>query len=365
MSPQKENLVLFPFMGQGHIIPFLSLALKLEQQRGFSITFVNTPLNIKRLRNNLPKSSNINLVEIPFDSAKHGLPPNSETTEALPAPLVRRLVESTPALKPAFRTLVAELVAEHGGKNPLCIISDMLFAWSVDVAHEFGIFHAIFNTSGGFGTAGLHTMFLNLPYLESNSDEFWMPGFPTGYMFKTENLPEELRAATKPVKFAVEMFRDWKETDAMLFNTVEEIDHTGLTYFHEQFPNCSVYAVGPIVSAAAGTQARGGGEELEGTIKQCIKWLNSKPEKSVLFVAFGSQSAPSDIQTFELAKALEFSDIEMPFSKKNFRSNGEILCDCGKPATLQTSWEDEHCGRRFHGCNKIEGEENATEGEEN
>ncbi|KAG8370897.1 hypothetical protein BUALT_Bualt13G0031200 [Buddleja alternifolia] len=195
MSPQKENLVLFPFMGQGHIIPFLSLALKLEQQRGFSITFVNSPLNIKRLRNNLPKSSNINLVEIPFDSAKHGLSPNTETPEALP-PLLS-LIESTPALKPAFRTLVAELVA---GEKPLCVISDVFFSWSVDVAHEFGIFHAIFNTGGGFGMASLHTMWLNLPHLESNSNatEFWLPGFPA------------------------------------------EIDRIGLTYFREQFSNCSV-----------------------------------------------------------------------------------------------------------------------------
>ncbi|PSR90220.1 UDP-glycosyltransferase, partial [Actinidia chinensis var. chinensis] len=39
----------------------------------------------------------------------------------------------------------------------------------------------------------------------------------------------------------------------------------------------------------------------------CMKWLDSKPEKSVLYVAFGSQMQPSPSQTIELATALEAS----------------------------------------------------------
>ena len=38
-----------------------------------------------------------------------------------------------------------------------------------------------------------------------------------------------------------------------------------------------------------------------------MKWLDSKPEKSVLYVAFGSQMQPSPSQTIELAMALEAS----------------------------------------------------------
>ncbi|KAI3461073.1 hypothetical protein Pfo_017736 [Paulownia fortunei] len=295
MSPRKENIVLFPFMAQGHIIPFLSLALKLEQEKGYAITFVNTPLNIKKLEQNLPKHSSIRLLEIPFDGTKHGLPPNSETTETLPLPLMLRLIESSPPS------------SNVSGNPPLCIISDMFFAWSAEIAHEFGTLHAVFNAGGGYGMAGLHTTWLNLPHLKSNCDEFWLPGFPRGYRFKTKNLPQHLQAAKSPWKFALDMSQDWKETDAMLFNTVEDFDQTGLTYFQEQFPNCSVYAIGPIVSSV-GSKARGG-EEAESTRNHCMKWLDSKPQKSVLYVAFGSQSSPSEPQTIELAKALEASNV--------------------------------------------------------
>ncbi|KAL3850086.1 hypothetical protein ACJIZ3_011968 [Penstemon smallii] len=295
-------------MAQGHIIPFLSLGLKLEQEKGYSITFVNTPLNITKLQNHLPKSSNIRLLEIPFDSTEHGLPPNSENTETLPPPLMLQLVESSPALKPAFRQLMSCLYVQgNTEKRPLCVISDMFFAWSADVAHEFGIPHAIFNAGGGYGIAGWHTSWLNIPQLKSNSGEFWLPGFPKGYSFKTKNLPEHLQVVVKgPWEFALEMFEDWKKTDAMLFNTIEDVDGTGLTYFREQFP-CSVYAVGPIISSA-GSKARGG-EEAEVTRNICIKWLNSKPKNSVLYVAFGSQSSTSEAQTRELAKALEASNV--------------------------------------------------------
>ena len=54
---------MFPFMAQGHIIPFLALALQIEQRKNYTITFVNTPLNIKNLRSTLPANSSIHLLE--------------------------------------------------------------------------------------------------------------------------------------------------------------------------------------------------------------------------------------------------------------------------------------------------------------
>ncbi|GFZ18197.1 UDP-Glycosyltransferase superfamily protein [Actinidia rufa] len=88
MAEIKENIVMFPFMAQGHIIPFLGLALELEKKTGYTITFVNIPQNIKKIQPLLPPTSAIRLLEIPFDPSAHGLPPNFETTESLP-PLLR------------------------------------------------------------------------------------------------------------------------------------------------------------------------------------------------------------------------------------------------------------------------------------
>ncbi|KAG5577423.1 hypothetical protein H5410_057557 [Solanum commersonii] len=132
MEKKKGTIILFPFMAQGHIIPFLTLAFKLEK-KGYHIIFVNTPLNIKKLKLSLPQNSSISLLKIPFNSSEHGLPPNTENTDSLSYKLLN---------------LVSSLI-----EKPLCVISDLFFGWSANIAHEFGIFHVIFSGAGGFGLA--------------------------------------------------------------------------------------------------------------------------------------------------------------------------------------------------------------------
>ncbi|GMY16372.1 UDP-glycosyltransferase 92A1-like [Fagus crenata] len=102
MADTKEHIVMFPFMAQGHIIPYLALALQIEQRKNYSITFVNTPLNIKNLKSSLPPNSSIHLLEIPFSSSNHGLPPDTENTNILPYHLIINLIEASTSLKPSF-----------------------------------------------------------------------------------------------------------------------------------------------------------------------------------------------------------------------------------------------------------------------
>lgn len=78
----------------------------------------------------------------------------------------------------------------------------------------------------------------------------------------------------------------WLEADAILFNTVEELEQsTGLMYFRRKFGRHVVWPIGPVVLAATGS-----GEEAGITAEMCTKWLDPKPEKSVLYVSFGSQN---------------------------------------------------------------------------
>lgn len=305
MTCKKENIVLFPFMAQGHIIPFIALTLKLEQNSGHTIVFVNTPLNIKKIQPSIPPNSNIRLLEIPYDSSDHGLPPNSETTENLPLPLMLRLIVSASSLRPAFENLISTLTNEQHGRPPLCIISDMFFGWTAEIAHDFGTFHAIFNAGGSYGMALFHSLWLNQPHKSAKFDQFSLPGFPNSCRFRLKQLPEDIKSATAPVEFIQAMFREWKETDAMLFNTLEELEHIGLMYFRQEF-RCPIWPIGPILSPV-GSKARAG-TEAEMTTNLCLKWLDTKPLNSVLYVAFGSQTTPSESQTKELATALEVSE---------------------------------------------------------
>nr|XP_016484599.1 PREDICTED: UDP-glycosyltransferase 92A1-like [Nicotiana tabacum] len=230
-------------MAQGHFIPFLALALKLEQEKGYSITFITTSLNIMKRRPSIPPHSFIRLLEIPYDCTFHGLPPNTESTENLPLSLFIRFLESTPSLKPAFTKIMSNLFLEENcSRPPLCVISDMFFSWTAKIAHTFGIFHVIFNAGGCF----------------------------------------------EPMPFPQTMFQEWLETDGMLFNTVEDMDLMGLDYYKKQFP-CPIWTIGPIVSSFGSKARAGKSSEAESISKICANYLDSKSPNSVLYVAFDSQ----------------------------------------------------------------------------
>ncbi|KAB5572917.1 hypothetical protein DKX38_000111 [Salix brachista] len=195
MAEPKENIVMFPFMAQGHIIPFLALALHIEKTKSFTITFVNTPLNIKKLKSSIPPDSSIKLLEIPFNSSDHGLPPNSENTDILPYPLIISLLHASTSLKPAFKTLIEDIIEEQEGKPPLCIIADIFFGWTATVAKDLGVFHAIFSGAGGFGLACYYSVWSALPHRGVDSDEFELKDFKEASRFHVSQLPLSILAA--------------------------------------------------------------------------------------------------------------------------------------------------------------------------
>lgn len=313
-----ENIVIFPFMAQGHLIPFLALALHIEKvaskkkKRSLTINFVSTPLNIKSLRSSLPPSSSIRLLEIPFSAsdADPRLPPGAENTDVLPYHLIVHLLLASTSLRPAFKTLVSDLISENGGRKPLCIIADIFFGWTAYVARELGVFHAVFSGASGYGLACYYSAWINLPYRDRSGVEeevFELPDFPEASKVHVSQLPLSILEAdgTDPWSlFQAKNLPAWANSDGILFNTVEEFDNIGFKYFVRKLRR-PVWAVGPILlpteSRSSVTTQPGPNSEL------CADWLNSKPANSVLYISFGSQNTISASQMMHLAIALEAS----------------------------------------------------------
>ncbi|XP_043691860.1 UDP-glycosyltransferase 92A1 [Telopea speciosissima] len=295
MAQKEENVVIFPFMAQGHMIPFLSLALQIEQKKGYTVTFVNTPLNIEKLRHSLPPTSTIRFVSLPFSAAEHDLPPEAENTDVLPYPLIVRLFHASLSLKPSFTQLISEL-------SPLCIIADMFFGWTAEVANQFGVFHSIFNAGGAYGMALYRSVWLHLPHCNTDSDEFSLPDLPEISPIHRSQLSNNVKYAngTDPWSVFIQgQVRLWFSSDGLLFNTVGGIDQTGLSYFRRKKTGIPVWAIGPTSSPL--TKKAGNDRN------RCIDWLDTCPQDSVLYVSFGSQNTISATQMMELAKALELS----------------------------------------------------------
>lgn len=298
---------MFPFMAQGHIIPFLALALQLEKTNRYTITFVNTHKNINKLRSSIPPNSSFNLVEIPFNSSDHNLPPDTENTDSIPYNLIPLLIEATVSFKPHFRKLMYDLVNEENGQKPLCIITGIFFGWCAEIAREFGVFHALFIGGGGFGFACYYSLWMNLPHRSTDSDEFLLPDFPEASRLHVSQLTHYLRIADGSDAFSAmlqKLLSLWRNVDGILVNTVEELDKTGLTYFRREI-NRQVWPIGPVLLSTAERARAGKHHGISPEV--CTSWLDTKPCSSVLYVSFGSQNTIAPSQMMQLALALEAS----------------------------------------------------------
>ncbi|MCL7040523.1 hypothetical protein MKW94_005815 [Papaver nudicaule] len=307
-TSSSENVILFPFMAQGHLIPYLALALKIQSKFGYSVTIINTPLNIQKLQKSLPpNTSNISLVSLPYSSSDHNLPPNSENTDVLPYPLIINLLDSLHTLKPHLHKFISDLVTQN--TPPLCIISDMFFGWVVGIAKEFEIFHSVFVTGGAYGMAIYYSIWLNQPQLQNESEEeFLLPDFPHDLRIHRSQLANNVLQATGTDSWSLFYKRELSQTlgsDGFLFNTVEEFDQVGLTYFRSKLSQDSVWAVGPVSDYSLSLKSRASSGTNSDHLS--IQWLDNQEENSVLYISFGSQNTISSTQMMQLAIGLEKS----------------------------------------------------------
>ncbi|PPD78273.1 hypothetical protein GOBAR_DD24794 [Gossypium barbadense] len=302
MGSQQIDIVMLPFMAHGHLIPFLSLATQIHHRTGFNIAIANTPLNIQYLRSTFLQHQNpppwIHIFELPFNSAGHGLPPNSENTENLPLDQID--------------------IIKKQGKPPLCIISDVFVGWVVEVANIMNTVNITFATGGAYGTLALFSFWLNLPHRKTDSEEFNLPGFPERCKFHVSQLHEFMRKADGNdswSRFLKSQFSSSLQSFGWLANTAEELEPLGLDSLRKytQFP---VWPIGPLLpkqllnksplsSSSSTTQHAGKSPGI--SAEKCVEWLDMHDLASVLYISFGSQNTVSRSQMMELAIGLEKS----------------------------------------------------------
>ncbi|XP_010241748.1 PREDICTED: UDP-glycosyltransferase 92A1-like [Nelumbo nucifera] len=318
---QHRHVVMLPFMAQGHMIPFLALARQIEQRTGYAITIATTPINAAYLRSTISSSTTpttIRVAELPFCSTDHGLPPNTENTEALPNHHIITLFRASQTLEPSFYNLVST-ITQQDGQPPLCIIADVFLGWSVNVAKRVGSFHAVFTTSGGYGTAAYFSLWLNLPHRHTDSDEFTVPGFPETCRFHRSQLHPKLRSADGTDPCSVVYQREIRlslGSNGFLCNTAEEMEKFGLEILR-RFTGVPVWSIGPLLPPAfllnlpsptdSNLSSLRSGKQPGITPENCIKWLDYHPPGSVLYISFGSQNTINTTQMMELAMGVEAS----------------------------------------------------------
>ncbi|KAI3839941.1 hypothetical protein MKX03_020429 [Papaver bracteatum] len=187
------------------MIPMIDIArLFAEHSIGIMVTIVTTPANSLRFKNVVDRSVEsglpIRLLILPFPSAeKTGLPEGCENIDALPSPeWATKFLNAATSLQKPFEQAFVDLEP-----LPCCIVSDMAFPWTTEIANMFNIPRISFYGTSCFYQLCSHNI-LQSKILESStlslSDLFDVPGLPDQIEVTKAMLPRTLYSSSEDLK---------------------------------------------------------------------------------------------------------------------------------------------------------------------
>ncbi|KAF5744413.1 hydroquinone glucosyltransferase [Tripterygium wilfordii] len=290
----EHHIAILPAPGIGHLIPLVELAKRLLMHQ-LSITFfVPTdapPSKAQKLVFESIHSNKINHIFLPPPSLDD-LPQDTKIETRIALIVARSLPSLREALKPIAAT-----------KRLVALVVDLFGTDAFDVATEFNVSPYIFFPS----TAMALSLFLLLPKLdETVSCEY-------------RDLPEPVeipgcvpvhgRDFFDPVqdrrndvyKWILHHAKRYRLAEGIMVNSFNELEGGALNALKKfELGKPPVYPVGPLVNM--------GGSSIGSERNECLKWLDSQPLGSVLYVSFGSGGTLSFEQITELALGLEANE---------------------------------------------------------
>ncbi|ONH91691.1 hypothetical protein PRUPE_8G130400 [Prunus persica] len=281
-SHQQLHMFFFPFMAQGHNIPFIDIA-KLFASHGVKSTLITTPVNAPLFSKAIQSSKNlgfeIELLVIKFPNEEVGLPQGCESTTFLLEPQIEQILD------------------QH---RPHCLVADSFFPWATDVAAKFGISRLIFHGTGFFPSCASLTVILHQPHkkVESDSELFTIPNFEIK-MTRTQILRFfEKNSESIMTKLFKESRESEERSYGIIVNSFYELEPDFADHYRNVFGR-KAWHIGPIRGMEASLDEH-----------ECLNWLNSKKPNSVVYICFGSQTNFADVELLEIALRLEASGQE-------------------------------------------------------
>ncbi|KAI3472051.1 hypothetical protein Pfo_028739 [Paulownia fortunei] len=349
---RKPHAIMIPVPHQGHINPFIDLALKLAS-KGFVITFVH----LEFVHHMVSKShhSNTTLEADLFSEArKSGLDIRYATiSDGFPLEFDRglHLEEFWESMLLDFPARVDELVAKTIQSDPYLVpflVADTLFAWPPTIADKYNLVNVSFWTEPAIVFSLIyHSELLrekgHFPCKEHVEEEIsYLPGVES---ISTKDLMSNLKEAdiaTIVHKVILKAFGEVKKADFILHNTIHELESGTLSALDKIQPN---YAVGPInfsKNLATNTVSMSLWSESD-----CTHWLESKSPGSVLYVSFGSLVQTSKQVIEEIAYGLLLSEVNFIWvvradtvssADTDALPVGGFLTHCGWNSILESMW---------------------------
>nr|AMQ26127.1 UDP-glycosyltransferase 19 [Pueraria montana var. lobata] len=289
--PGALKIYFLPFFSPGHLIPLVQLA-RLVAARGQHVTIVTTPSNAQLFDKNIDEDTasghHIRVHIIKFPNTQLGLPEGIEhLSAATNNATAYKIHMAAHLIQPQVEALVKQ-------SPPDVFIPDILFTWSKDFSSRLGIPRLVFNPISIFDVCMIDAIKKHPEAFASESGPYQIP-----------DLPHPLTLPVKPSPgFAAltESLLDGEEdSHGVIVNSFADLD-ADYTQHYEKLTGRKVWHVGPSSLMVHKTV-----KTVNENRHDCLTWLDSKEEASVLYICFGSLTLISDEQLYQIATGLEAS----------------------------------------------------------
>ncbi|VFQ75039.1 unnamed protein product [Cuscuta campestris] len=324
-------------MSQSHIIPLTGFA-KLLAKRGVTVSIITTPSNAKNYNSSVIAATpdlRIQLITVRFPGQEVGLPQGCENMDALPSlDLFYEFFRASDLLRRPLEAIVSEL-----RPKPSCIVSTNALPWTQDVADKFDIPRYIFSTVSCFSCVCSHIMDDvravrdDAEQMDANSaipkelskDEtrmtttFVVPRVPDHIEFGKDQLvgttmkrsSDKLSIILRKIKESQDLAR------GSLINTFEELEPWYVSEY-KKLIKTNAWCVGP-VSLRNKDEGRNGQDRSE-----CLDWLDSMKQGSIVYACFGSLCQLSLSQLMEIGLGLEASGSHFVWVIRGLNLSSEV-----------------------------------------
>lgn len=297
----------------------LKLAILLHT-RGFFITFVNTEYNHRRLLRSRGPDFLTALPDFKFAQIPDGLPSSGDEDVTQD---VLALCQSTgvKCLDP-FLELLRKINGSVEFPPVSCVIPDAIMSFAVVAAKEIDVPCVCFRTTSA--ATFLANKYLPLlmekgliplkdsTYLSNGHLDTPLDFIPALRNCRLKDLPNYTRTTDKNDFMLNKLIKEAQRAStasALVFNTFDDLEHDVLNTLSEICP--PIYPIGPLqflTNHLPETLL----ELIRGNLwkedSECLQWLDHKPNKSVVYVNFGSIAVLSNEQVMELAWGLAKSE---------------------------------------------------------
>ncbi|KAH7672828.1 7-deoxyloganetic acid glucosyltransferase protein [Dioscorea alata] len=308
-SSSAAHVLIIPFPAQGHVTPMLSLA-KLLSFSGVFTTFVNT----ESIHRRLSVSSDLtDRRRLRFRAVPDPLTGGADEELDFSSKFIKLQESMRSCSTEAYKKLL--LTEELAGEWPpvTCVIADGILDYAIEVAGEVGIPTLVFRTSSpccAWAFASLPSLIHHgiIPFpAECDMDEIVKGVEGMEGILRRRDLPSFMRMVKSTEDNYIKLMNGFNSKliigKAIIFNSFDALDPTILPIMSSYYP--PIFTIGPLhlltkffnISNEKEQEQEPGKNPCSSSLRQedraCMTWLDNQPDKSVIYVSFGTVTVMS------------------------------------------------------------------------